>query len=221
MDLSDLRAIVKRLIGNRTYITDSELDADINNASVQLASCAYSARRARRTEMMFPEMQATSTITVQERINHYSFPSDAIAVHQLHDLYDTSNNKYRELNKSSWNKFATLDTSRDKDPTTWTQHGRTIYITPWPGSSQAGDTIRVSYYKKPTTLVNNSDVPDIPEAFHRCIAYLAGHDILSELNDEYAEKILTLLVSKISQLQDPDEVGSLRGSFSRTIAGSV
>ena len=219
MTLSDLTSIVQRLVSNRSYITSDDIKLALNNAQEQLAVYKYSDRRGRIVELHFPELEKTTTESLSANVYSYDFPSTALSVNALHFMYDTSNSKYRELNPQDWLQFVSLDVSRDRDPVSWARRGRKWYITPHPGSDQAGKTILVTYYDKPATLSASGDEPELPTSFHRCIAYLAGHDLLAELNDPYSEKILALLINKLSNLQDPESLTAAVGPFHRPSPG--
>lgn len=91
-------------------------------------------------------------------------------------------------------------------PNEWYMYGNTINVFHAPNSAY---TVSLRYYKKPTTLVSDSDVPEIPSQFEELLVVGAAYRIL-QIKDSYDQagvlenkygELLDKLVMKYSQTQ--------------------
>lgn len=96
--------------------------------------------------------------------------------------------------------------SSNGQPIAWYIFENTINLYPKPVSS---DSISLRYYKKPTELVSDSDIPEIPSEFGELLVVGAAYRVM-QVKDNYDQagilqnkydEILQKLVSKYSQSQ--------------------
>lgn len=66
-------------------------------------------------------------------------------------------------------------------PISWRVFNQTIYVYPIANSTY---TLKLKYIKTPAELVNDTDIPEIPEAFGEALV-LAGYKRALEHNDDY------------------------------------
>lgn len=221
MTLSEIRANVRRLIHNRTDLTDSDLDSYINDAYLAMARGRFfDADRTRRPIVLhFSELEKEDTsITLDgtNAIHYYDFPADAAAVQEVEFQYDSTNDKYRPLIRKSRRNFDELDTVRGHDPIYWTTFNRKIYITPRPGTNQDGKKLRVLYYAIPTKLdPTNDDSPVFPEPYHMALVYLAASTVLAHLSEpEMADDLFIKFMRRLQEITDDGQL-SIRPAFNR------
>lgn len=91
-------------------------------------------------------------------------------------------------------------------PDKWYYYAETIKVYPVPDSAY---TVSLQYYKKPTLLSSDSDVPDLPSEFEELLVMGAAYRVL-QVKDNYDQaailqnkydEILQKLVVKYSQAQ--------------------
>lgn len=91
-------------------------------------------------------------------------------------------------------------------PSYWYNYANTIRVFPEP---DAAYTLTVRYYKKPTILADNPDVPEIPSEFEELLVSGASYRVL-QVKDNYDQagihenkyqELLQKLVAKYSQKQ--------------------
>lgn len=91
-------------------------------------------------------------------------------------------------------------------PTYWYMFDNTINLFPAPNAVY---NVRLKYYKKPTELVDDADVPEIPSEFQELLVTGAAYRVL-QVKDNYDQasilqnrydEILQKLVKKYSQIQ--------------------
>lgn len=91
-------------------------------------------------------------------------------------------------------------------PSFWYNYGETIRVYPKPNSAY---TVTLRYYKKPTLLSSDADVPDLPSEFEELLVVGAAYRVL-QVKDNYDQaailqnkydELLQKLVVKYSQPQ--------------------
>lgn len=214
MTREELRERLKRLIHQRDELTDSDLNAMLNDAQVRLARGRFpDADRTGRTLLLrFPDLEVLDTsITLSDGVSSYAYPSTPtrwFEVNHVERQTNATNAQYTELLDTPWQKFGTIDQVRDEMPTHWARYGRKIYVTPRPGSSQAGTVLRTWGYRQPTAMSTDSAEPEFDDAYHALIPILAARDLLYELGEE--EQASNLAASFLRRLVETQPTASLR-----------
>lgn len=208
MTLLQLRAKTQRLLHNRVDATSTIIDEAINNSYRLLCRGRFvdSDRTRRIVNLRFPELEAiSSATTLEDGINQYSFPTNAAEVDFVeYQNGTTPEANYLPLRVVSWTRYGTLDTTRNQAPTIYTLHGRSIYITPWPGTAQHGRILRVWSYQTPTTLVTDGSTPVIPEVYHPLIPLLAARELYNEFGEEErANNAFSTFLARLNEIQGP------------------
>lgn len=106
----------------------------------------------------------------------FSLPSDALEDGLRAVSYVTGGTAYpiKFIDLDTYNKYATGTTPPYSGmPVTYmyTVFAGTIKI--WPGAAATTDTLQPYYYRIPATLVNATDVPEIPVRFHQALVFYA------------------------------------------------
>lgn len=140
-------------------------------------------------EYRLPFMQTTQNYTLTQGVsditNGTGLPSNFV---QAIDLTLTSLGREKVL---PYRDFKWVDdTTPDPDDTTthstnvpeyWYKFGDTIKVYPVP---DAAYTLTLRYYKKPTLLSSDADVPDIPSEFEELLVSGAAYRVL-QVKDNY------------------------------------
>lgn len=165
-------------------------------------------------EYRLPFMQTTQSYTLTPNVsditNGTGLPTNYT---QAIDLIYTSNDGERLI---PYKNVTTLDyLYPDEDDTTehaagtalyWYFYAETIRVFPVPATAY---TVLLRYYKKPTMLINDTDVPEIPSQFEELLVVGAAYRIL-QVKDNYDQaailqnkydEILAKLVVQNSQPQ--------------------
>jgi hypothetical protein len=99
-----------------------------------------------------------------------------------------------------------VDTTTAGIPTSWYIFENTIRVHPVPSSAY---TVTLRYYKKPTELENDTDVPEVPSEFQELLVVGAAYRVM-QVKDNYDQaailqnkydELLQKLVVKYSQSQ--------------------
>lgn len=165
-------------------------------------------------EYRLPFMQATQTYTLTVGVSDITDGSGLPANYvQALDLTLTSLGREKVL---TFMDTAAIDaTYPDPDDTTvnprnvpnnWYYYASTIRVYPVPDSAY---TMSLRYYKKPTLLSSDADVPEIPSEFQELLVVGAAYRVM-QVKDNYDQagilqnkydEILQKLVAKYSQAQ--------------------
>lgn len=165
-------------------------------------------------EYRLPFMQAvqayTLTAGVSDITNGSGLPANYV---QALDLNLTSQGREKVL--TFMDTVAIDDTYPDPDDTTvnplnvpnnWYFYAETIRVYPSPDSAY---TVSLRYYKKPTLLSSDADIPELPSEFEELLVVGAAYRVL-QVKDNYDQagilqnkydEILQKLVAKYSQAQ--------------------
>lgn len=137
-------------------------------------------------EYVLPFMEATqsytTTASVSDITNGDGLPANYnVAI----DLTDTSNGREQVI---PFRRVTTLEEQypdADDQPATypqfWYYYAQTIRLYPRPAGAY---TLRLRYYKKPTELTADDQVPEIPEEFGELLIRGAAYRIL-QVKDQY------------------------------------
>lgn len=165
-------------------------------------------------EYSLPFMQATQTYTltagVSDITNGSGLPTNYV---QAIDLLLTSAGREKVLTYKDFKEIDVLYPDSDDQtanpqgvPNFWYYYGETIRVYPEPDT---GYDLTLRYYKKPTLLSANSDVPEIPSEFEELLVVGAGYRVL-QVKDNYDQagilqnkydELLAKMVVKFSQPQ--------------------
>lgn len=157
MDREDIRDQIRLLaVVEDTNVTDAQLNTIINQGVEEVAGAFH-----------WPWLEASTTISLVDSQQTYALSSEASDFNTAVALVDDDNDDTIEFIAPS--KFFELvgnDTGNESgDPDYWTIWEDKIYLTPIP---EANDTNRLTlyYYKNPTTMSADDDVPEWDNAFH-------------------------------------------------------
>jgi hypothetical protein len=158
----------------------------------------------------FMETSADFTLDPDDPDLDGSLPSDYV---QAINLFLTSAGYERSLTYRDIREIEELytdpeDTTRHPTatPTDWYYYGQLIKLFPVPDIVH---TVTMRYYKKPTLLSNDSDVPELPSEFEELLVVGAAYRVL-QVKDNYDQagvlqnkydELLQKLVAKYSQPQ--------------------
>jgi hypothetical protein len=200
--LSDIVTKVQQRIRDTGY-SSSEITNYINDAQNDIFN-EY------RLPFMQTEQDYTLTPGVADITNGVGLPTNYV---QAVDLVMTSSGAQSAL---TYIDFAELDRmypdSEDTTaypvniPTMWYFYGDTIKVFPTPASAQ---TLTLRYYKKPTELSADTDVPEVPSEFREILVMGAAYRVM-QVKDNYDQagvmqnkydEILQKLVVKYSMPQ--------------------
>jgi Family of unknown function (DUF6682) len=195
MNVGDIKRRVTNILGDdaKVVFEDADLLDYINDA--QLDIC-------RKTGML-PEFSQVSPISGQE---NYILPANCIEV--LRATY-----KGAKLYKTTWQEVDMISPMKDTGtsqgaPSHFYVIGNTIYFYPCPVTSEIG-TIKLTYSTVPTVLTIDTDVPQIPLAYHEdiCLRVIAkGHE---QVEDYQASQAKTAEYNAaVSLTQEQSQEGS-------------
>lgn len=197
--LTDLVTRVRNRIRDSSYDTTEIVDA-LNDTQYDVFN-----------EYDLPFMEATQTYTVTVNVsditNGVGLPANY--VHAI-DLVDTSTGReqtipYRQRRASDVEN-PSQDTQPASYPQYWYKYANTIRLFPKPAGAY---TLTLRYYKSPTVLSGDSDIPDIPSPFGEVLLSGAAYRIL-QVKDQYDQAAihqnkydegLQKMVVKYSQVQ--------------------
>lgn len=101
---------------------------------------------------------------------------------------------YRELDRSTWNEDPTATVNNI--PQYWYFFANTIRVYPTPN---AASLVTLQYYKKPTELSADADVPSIPSDFGEILVMGAAYRVL-QVKDNYDQA--AILQNKYDEILD-------------------
>lgn len=166
--LSSLRTAIRRYINEtdtaNTNFSDSELNDYLNQATLFLG-----------TQMEWPIQTFIATAT--PNIALYQLPSDFI---ELLDIY-FNQTKIPLLDRADMGQ---ISPSWQQDPIgtprlAYRFDGQTIGLYNTPDTLQTGYELQIQYIAMPPTMVNDSDIPDLQNAYQMCLpfygAFLCEH----------------------------------------------
>lgn len=197
--LSTLRTAVRRYINEtdstNSNFTDSELNDYLNQATLFLG-----------TDMEWAIQTDTATAVPNQAL--YQLPSDFI---ELVDVY-FNGTKIPIIDRAD---MGTISPSWQQDPVgtpriCYRFDPATFGLYNTPNSTQTGYQIQVQYIAMPPTLVNDSDVPDLQNAYHMCLPFYAaficehrmGNDKKADTNLQRYEQHKKILKGRVNKFSD-------------------
>lgn len=165
-------------------------------------------------EYRLPFMETTQGYTLTANVSDITdgdgLPSNYV---QAIDLIDTTNGSerrltYKDIREIEQDHPDPDDTSINPagKPQYWYYYAETIRVYPKPADAY---TLTLRYYKKPTALSANGDIPEVPSQFEEILVVGAGYRVL-QVKDNYDQagilqnkydEILQKLVMRYSQAQ--------------------
>lgn len=162
---------------------------DTNYSSTEIKNYINDAQNDIFNEFKLPQLQATQnyTLTINESdiTNGSGLPSDYV---QAVNLVITADNYERPLTYVDFREIDRFDTDPDDTdanpanvPDRWYYYNDTIRVFPVPSSAF---TVTLKYYKRPTELSSDSDVPQVPKEFEELLVLGAAYRVL-QVKDNY------------------------------------
>lgn len=165
-------------------------------------------------EYRLPFMETTQpytlTVNVSDITNGSALPTDYV---QAINLTLTTAGTEKVLTYRNVREFDSLWPDADDTtaypaniPTDWTMYGQTPRVHPVPNSAY---TVTLRYYKKPTLLSADADVPSLPSEFEELLVVGAAYRVM-QVKDNYDQagifqnkydELLDKLVVRYSQAQ--------------------
>lgn len=187
---------------------------DTGYSSTEIKSYINDTQNDVYNEYRLPFMQETQAYTLTPNVsditNGAGLPTNYV---QALDIVLTTNGRekflpYREVISTDINNPDADDTSVNHAnvPEYWYFYDETIKVYPVPNEAY---TLNLRYYKKPTELSSDSDVPEIPSEFQEILVVGAAYRVM-QVKDNYDQaailqnkydEILQKLVMKYSQIQ--------------------
>lgn len=196
MNVADIKRRVTNILGDDAKIVFEDIDLVdmINDAQVDIC---------RKTGLLVSEQLYSLSTTTPS----WAIPADCIEI-----LRAVMNGQ--KLYKTTWQEVDTLDPSKDSGttrgvPDRFYVMGNKITFYPYT-STNTTNNIRVVYSCTPTVLVNDTDTPDIPLAYHEDIVIRVvarGHELVedyqaaSSKSAEY-DKAITLTQEQAQEVSD-------------------
>lgn len=187
---------------------------DTNYSSTEIKNYLNDTLNDVFNEYRLPFMQTTQTYTltagVSDITNGSSLPTNFVQAIEL--ILTTSGKEkvlpYWDIREVEANYPDPDDTSAHPSitPILWYMYGQTAKVFPVPDSAY---TLTLRYYKKPTMLSADADVPGLPSEFEELLVAGAAYRVL-QVKDNYDQagilenkygELLDKLVNKYSQQQ--------------------
>lgn len=168
----EMRTDVKKRLGNRTDVTDADIDKWLNDALLDLTT--------RRVHI--DELEKSGGITTQVGVTAYSYPSNKTFA--ILYVYDPSEkrilNRWDGTYESYLRAHGAHESNSDDIPTHHIQYGGMINLFPTPQDVRG---IVIYFYSLPTLGAGDSAEPDINPEWHYPVEILAakhGHHVLGD-----------------------------------------
>jgi hypothetical protein len=215
MTLDNFRDELKHLLKGRddSTVIDTRLDRVVNAAYSHL--CQPETRK-------FKEMIARYDITLVASDHDYDISSSTVG-HEVLGIQDvtyydatavSATATKRDLHPKDINWFNKRNIPSGGQPSTYALDGELLLIYPVPSNAEAGNQIRITYYREPAVLSNASDTTAIGNYWDRVL--LRGAQWLLEYDVGLRElSVLTKqeYVSMINEKFDDHELQAADDSF--------
>lgn len=175
MTRTQLRASLLRRLGNRSDLTNADLDVWIDAGLLDLGTRRFT----------FRELESAASQAVSALGSIYPRPADAFAIQFLRD--DTNKRLVRPW-AGSFESFvqalqsATLNPGTADIATFFIERGANFLVTPPP--TVGGFNWTVYYYAKPAMGADGSNSPNIDDYWHKGIELLAFKYAADDLGDD-------------------------------------
>ncbi len=150
MNLGELDAELKLLLGNRTDITVARRYLWINNAQKELAYA-------------FPFFQNADKVSTAMVVaqSEYALPDNCVAIYSIRDV-----TLKRKIARTSFRKFDNIDALKSGNPTHYTRYGNWFELTPVPS---AANSMLLRFGRTISTMTSTTDEPTLPDPWHEVI----------------------------------------------------
>lgn len=166
MNLSELKAAVATQLDdpNFGYFTESIITRYLNNAQREVQKYLMAAG-----QNWYNRCQQTPTV---ENACAYYLPSDFLKMQRV-ELVMSGTSPNEDIKALDWITLNQQDMIPQGPgvPCAFNIQKDTIKL--WPVADSADYTLRITYSYRISDMVNNTDVPDVPEEFHEMIEILA------------------------------------------------
>lgn len=151
---------------NFGYFTETQVGIWINNAQREVQK-----RLIMKGQNYYLTCAQTSLVVNQ---NEYVLPSNFKKVNSLYIVLSGTppNETYSPLDNITWNQKYLLN-YQTGTPSAYDLKRNRIVMWPYPNAAL---TLRLDYTYLVADMVNDTDVPDVPEAYQELIALLAAED---------------------------------------------
>lgn len=185
----ELRTLALSLLDDDAsgYFTEPQMNVFLNNAQnsvqKQLINCGQN----------YALKCVTTTLVVSQR--NYELPDDFKKVNRLEVITSGSvpNESYQALTPITLNQ-QDLMTTGTATPCAYYISKNSLFLVPAPDTAL---TLRLTYTYLLPDMTQDSDVPDVPEAYHELIALYAARD--GFIKDE---RVSELLMARIKAYED-------------------
>jgi hypothetical protein len=168
----------------RQRILDDRLDDTTFEPSI-VDNFINDTQRAIFNTYELPFMEKTRTDVVSSGASTYVIPSEVQTIQGIKITIPDNNKRditqlympFREFNQA----YPVVADNAPGSPYIWTSHGSTIYFS---RPTNQNYTIEVWFLKKPDTLDDDADIPEIPEEFSELLVLGAYYRIL-ERNEDF------------------------------------
>lgn len=164
MNLEEVKTRVRRQFGDEAsvQITDEDITRWVNDAQRDVVM---------KNETLLQKIALTSSVAEQQS---YSFPSDLLILRSIQYKRTTGDLSYYKLKGMSYAEFDEYIDGWDGKaygpsyPIVYTTYANEFKLYPIPVSSET-ENIKLTYSRQPTDVVNDTDVLDLPLAYHNAI----------------------------------------------------
>lgn len=193
--LLDMRTEVQDYLGNRSDATDAKVDAAINEA---LGEHALSFR--------FYDLQVSTTFSTVIGTDFYTLTPEFLDIEDITPATTRTPNLIKVEDK--WIREQSIQNST---PTHFARRGKQgILLHPVP---DAVASYNIWYIKRPAVLALTTDVPEIPQEWHKCLVLAAASKMAFKLSlDEKGRNLKSEWLALISGLQE-QATKDARGRF--------
>lgn len=196
----DIKTRVKRKFGDEAgvQLTDADIVRMINDAQRKIAS---------RNDSILEKTATASTVAGTQE---YNFPADMLKLKGL-SYKGTGETAYRPMQGMSIQELNLYidgwdaDSSSSGVPTVFAVHAGKFLVYPIPQESVAS-AFKVYYCRKPTDMVADGDVIDLPELYHDVVINIVLQDAYEMDEDWQAAAAKSAQANQdIDRLKDSDE----------------
>ena len=169
MNLSQLQTFVSVQLDdlNKTYFTAAQITVYLNNACREVQKLLLGAN-----QNYYVKCVVTPLVSGQQS---YALPQDFLQLNRLDIITNGTgaNQTYYPVAPITINQQDMVATYSAGDPSYYFIQKNRLMLYPWP---QTAYTLRLRYSYLIPNMVNESDVPDVPEQYHESVGYIACID---------------------------------------------
>lgn len=213
-DLLDLRTRVRKKIKDTSYDAPT-VDGFINDSIVEVADLY----RWREFEKITEGSLTVDEYTFEQQTDHQK-TRQLIIIDPVTSTSHWDITSYRMTPDDFFSRFPAPDTQTSSQPVHWTEYGDQIYFN---APVDKAYKLRQLYYKIPTELTADADVPELPRNFreiivlgaaYRCEEERGNYDIAGVLQNRFNDRLsdlIMLFANKTSAGPDTVVLPGIRG----------